>query len=312
MDYKDYYKILGIARTADVVEIKKAYRRLAMRYHPDRHPNDRQSEEKFKEINEAFQVLGDPGRRSRYDQIDASYRQWHRTGSSSGGFNWEEWATANRKGRGETMYQGVATDSFGLGDFSEFFRKIFGVSTEKKHGSNTNKRKSDGSTERIQYPVSISCHEAYHGCARKIDIDGRRLELKIPAGSRNGTQLRVVGAIQTPNGQKMDLYLLVQVVEDPKFIRKGNHVHIDLEIDLYTAVLGGEVPVQTLGGAIMLSIPSGTQPGRVFRLAGRGFPQVNKPQIRGDQFIRVQVKIPDDLTEQQRDLFRKLAGLVPQ
>jgi curved DNA-binding protein len=313
MEYKDYYKTLGVDRKASEEDIKRAYRKLAMKHHPDRNPGNKQAEEKFKEINEAYQVLSDPQKRQHYDQLGDSYSRWQQRGGVPGGFNWDEWAAA--PGGGNVRVEvGNLDDLFGggLGDFSEFFRSIFGGAPGGMRGAGA-ARGGRGSV-RAQAPsfqseITISLREAYQGTTRRIEVDGRRLEVKVPAGARSGTKIRVADAVASPDGQKGDLYLLIQVAEDPRFERKGNDLYTDVEVDLLKAVLGGEVTVETLSGSVVLTIPAGTQPGQTIRLAGQGMPQIKNRESRGDMFVRVKIKIPRNLTADQRELYQKLAQL---
>lgn len=309
MEYKDYYKILGVERNASEEEIKRAYRKLALKYHPDRNPNNKEAEEKFKEINEAYQVLSDPQKRARYDQLGDSYYRWQQRGAP-GSFNWEEWFTYPGAG-GVRVEVGNLDDLFGggLGGFSEFFQRIFGGMGDIGMVRGGRSRAAERTAPAYQHEVTISLQEAYQGTTRRIEVDGRRLEVKIPRGARTGTKIRVPQAVVSPGGQKSDLYLVVQVAEDPRFERKGDDLYTEVEVDLYKAVLGGEVMVQTLGGNVLLTIPAGTQPGQTFRLAGQGMPQIKNPQGRGDLYVRVKVKIPRNLTAEQRQLFQKLAQM---
>jgi len=197
----------------------------------------------------------------------------------------------------------------GLGGFSEFFQQIFGGMQNF-----TTDYRRPGSTGRDRLPtyqseISISLLEAFQGTTRRIEVGGRRLEVKIPRGARTGTRIRVADAVTTPEGKKNDLFLVVQVADEPNFERKGNDLHTQSEVDLLKAVFGGEVPVKTLTGIIFLTIPSGTQPGQTIRLAGQGMPAIRNPDTRGDLFVRVKVKIPRQLTAEQRDLFERLARL---
>jgi len=311
MEYKDYYKILGVDRKASEDEIKRAYRKLALKYHPDRNPGDKQAEDNFKEINEAYQVLSDPTKRARYEQLGDSYTRWQQRGGAPGGFNWDEWVTSPRGGN-VRVEVGNLDNLFGggLGGFSEFFQQIFGG----MQNFATADYRRPGSTGRDRLPtyqseISISLLEAFQGTTRRIEVGGRRLEVKIPRGARTGTRIRVADAVTTPEGKKNDLFLVVQVADEPNFERKGNDLHTQSEVDLLKAVLGGEVPVKTLTGIIFLTIPSGTQPGQTIRLAGQGMPAIRNPDTRGDLFVRVKVKIPRQLTAEQRDLFERLARL---
>lgn len=321
MDYKDYYKILGVDRKSSEEEIKKSYRKLALKYHPDRNPGDKQAEESFKEINEAYQVLSDPEKRSRYDQLGESYTNWQQRGGATGGFNWEDWFTQAPGGsvRGQQpsgnvrVEVGNLDDLFGqggLGDFSEFFRRIFGgmggAADFQARAGGRGGTPSPYPQSSYQHEVEITLAEAYQGTSRLIELNGRRLEVKIPAGARSGTKIRVPNAVSAPSGQKSDLYLVIKVTDDANFERKGNDLYTDVPVELYKAVLGGEVTVRTLAGNVALKIPAGTQPGQSIRLSGKGMPQIKNPNQHGDLYARVKVKIPRNLSEEQRDLFKKL------
>jgi len=308
MEYKDYYKILGVDRKASEEEIKRAYRKLAMKYHPDRNPEDKQAEDKFKEINEAHQVLSDTQRRARYDQLGDSYQRWQQRGGSPGSFNWDEWISRTPGGGNVRVEVGDFEDLFGGGmsDFSEFFRSIFSGMGDR--GSPAS-RQRQAAFPAYEYEVTISLAEAYHGTTRRIEVDSRRLEVKIPRGARSGTKIRVADAYSDSNGRKGDLYLLIRVADDPRFRRTGDDLSTNVEIDLYKAVLGGEVAVHTISGNVMLTIPAGTQSGAKFRLVGQGMPRLKNPDARGDLFVIVNVEIPRNLTPRQRDLFQELAGL---
>ncbi len=314
MEYKDYYKILGVDRKAKEDEIKKAYRKLALKYHPDRNPDDSASEEKFKEINEAYQVLSDPEKRQRYDQLGKSYSSWQQRGAP-GGFNWDEWFTQPSGGGNVRVEYGDLGDILGgggLGSFSEFFSRIFGGMPEERaagsRGGWSGRRSPSPRTQSFEQKVQISLTEAYQGSTRRIQIDGRNLEVKMSTGSRTNTKIRVPDAVPTSvDGQKGDLYLVVEVADDPRFERKGNDLYTDLQVDLYTAVLGGEVTVPTLSGKVVLTIPPGTQVGQTFRLSGRGMPHLRHPEKFGDLLARINVKIPRNLTDRQRELFEELA-----
>ncbi len=170
--------------------------------------------------------------------------------------------------------------------------------------------RSEPSVNRLNYQheTEITLQEAYQGTTRRMEVDGHRLDVKIPPGARTGTKVRMAEAVTAgPQGQKGDLYLIIKVLDDPRFERKGNHLYTDVTVDLYTAVLGGEVKVPTLSGDVVLKIPAGTQPGQTFRLANRGMPNLKNPQTHGDLYVRVKIDIPRKLSPQQRELFEKLA-----
>jgi curved DNA-binding protein len=311
MEYRDYYKILGVERNATEQEIKKAYRKLALKYHPDRNPGKKDAEEKFKEINEAYQVLSDPQKRSRYDQLGESYFRYQQNGGSPGGFPWEEWVrqSQGQGGPGNVRVDyGNIEDMFG-GGFSDFFSQIFG-GTGGRGSANTRTRRTAvrEAPSHVESPVTITLDEAYHGTERAIQVENRRLEVKIPPGAHSGTRVRVpAGGPTGPNGQRSDLYLVVDVTPDNRFEPRGNDLFTEVTVDLYTAVLGGTATVPTPDRSVVLTIPAGTQSGQTFRLAGRGMPVLRTPDQHGDLFARVKVQIPKQLTPQQRSLFEQLA-----
>jgi curved DNA-binding protein len=299
MEYKDYYKILGVSRSASADEIKGAYRKLAMQYHPDRNPGDKQAEERFKEMNEAYQVLSDPQKRARYDQLGDSYSQWQQQGTP-GNFNWGQWTAQPGSG-----YQQVdLNDLFGDATFSDFFRSIFGGMGEGQ----TLRSRGRGRAPAMQEPqsVTISLKEAYTGTTRALQAGKRRMEVKLPAGASTGTKIRVAGAGPAGvDGNPSDLYLALEVAEDPEFEREVNDLHTLVTIDVFKAILGGEVEVKTLTGKVVLTIPPGTQPEQVFRLAGRGMPQLKSPGVKGDLYVLVKVQIPRELNTRQKSLLEQ-------
>jgi curved DNA-binding protein len=300
VDYQDYYKVLGIDRKASQEEVKRAYRKLAMKYHPDRNPGNKASEEKFKQINEAYEVLGDEKKRSHYDQLGASYNQWQATGGQ-GNFNWADWFMQSA-GRGRTQVDvGNLDDLFGTGGFSDFFTTIFGGFGGASH-TQTHPTARPRSYDQ---PTSISLSEAYQGTSRMIQIENRRVEVKIPPGAKTGTRVRVAGVVPG-NSQNSDLYLVIDVSPDTKFERKGDDLYCESSVDLFTAVLGGQVSVSTLAGNVLLTVPPGTQPGQTFRLAGKGMPKLRSHNEYGDLYVRLKIQIPRNLTASQRELFEKL------
>jgi curved DNA-binding protein len=304
MEYKDYYKVLGVERKASEDQIKRAYRELAKKYHPDRNPGDKSAEEKFKSINEAYEVLKDPEKRKRYDQLGDSYSTWQQ-GGRQGNFNWEDWFSPSA-GAGGTR---VSMDDLfgGAGGFSDFFSAIFGDMGGVGTRTQTRRAPTAARMAPVEVPVSINLTEAYHGATRMVQAGNRRLEVKIPAGARSGTKVRMKGAATSPqNGRPQDLYLIVDVLPDARFERKEDDLYTDVPIDLYTAVLGGEVKVSTLTGEVLLTIPAGTQPGQTFRLAGRGMPHLSAANTFGDLFARIKVTLPRNLTAHQKSLFEQL------
>jgi curved DNA-binding protein len=294
MDYKDYYKILGVDRKASDDEIRKAYRDLAKKYHPDRNPGDKQAEERFKDINEAYQVLSDQQKRGVYDRVGSDYSNWQRRGAA-GNFNWEDYVGRYPGGTGgarqvnyedlEEMFGGA-----GGGGFSDFFRTIFGM----RDAENATRSRP----QMYQQQLEISLDEAYKGTTRILQNNGKQKQVRIPAGVKTGSKVRVAGA--GPNGA--DLYLIISVNEDSRFERRGNDLHTTAMVSVFTAILGGEAEVETLDGKVKLNIPAGTQPEQVFRLAGRGMPHVKNVNDKGDLYVRLKVQIPKYLSAKQREL----------
>jgi curved DNA-binding protein len=297
MDYKDYYQILGLNRKASADEIRKAYRKLAMQYHPDRNPGDKKAEERFKEINEAYQVLSDPQKRARYDQLGSAYSNWQSGGGRPGDFNWSDWF-GNAPGGSRVEY-GNADDLFGGGGgFSDFFRMIFGEAMRSSGRGNV-------SPQGYQQPVEISLQEAYDGTTRQIQSNGRKIQVRIPAGVKTGSKVRVAGA--GPEG--LDLYLVVDITGDDRFERDGYDLYTTATVNVFTAILGGEAEVATLAGKVKLSIPPGTQPDQLFRLAGRGMPHLKSSSTKGDLYVKLKVQIPKYLSAKQRELLEEVTRI---
>lgn len=302
MDYKDYYQSLGVARTASADEIRKEYRKLAMKYHPDRNPNDKQAEDKFKEINEAYQVLSDPQKRARYDQLGSAYNNYQRGGGTPGGFDWGQWQ-ASRGPAGAGGQQVNFDDLFGAGGggFSDFFSAIFGGASGGSGPINASGRRA----QTYEQPLSITLQEAYKGSSRVLEGGGRRVQIKIPAGTKTGSKIRVAGGAQGG----ADLYLKVTVEPDARFERDGDNLQVTATIDVFTALLGGEAEVETMTGKVKLTIPSGTQPEQLIRLAGRGMPSLKDAEKKGDLFVRIKVRVPRTLNAEQKTLLAQVRAL---
>jgi len=294
MDYKDYYKILGVDRKAGDEDIRKAYRKLAKQYHPDYNPNNKQAEERFKEINEAYEVLSDSKKRSHYDRLGSDYSQWQRRGNP-GDFNWDQYGGFPG---GTRVNMDDLNDMFGgAGGFSDFFQTIFGMG-----GGRTSARSQP---QGYQQELEISLEEAYKGTTRLIQTEGKQKQVRIPAGVRTGSKVRVAGA--GPNG--LDLYLIVDVGEDKRFERRSNDLHTTATVNVFTAILGGDADVETLDGKIKLNVPAGTQPDQVFRLAGRGMPHVRNTKEKGDLYVKLKVQIPRYLSSKQRELLEEASKI---
>jgi curved DNA-binding protein len=308
MEYRDYYQTLGVSRDADEKEIKRAFRRLARQYHPDVKPGDAEAEERFKEINEAYEVLSDPEKRSKYDQLGADWRRWQQAGGRPDDFSWGSWTTGAPGAQGQRVHVRYGTpedleDLFGgASPFSDFFSQIFGGTGAgpAPGGFEYSVRPQRG--QNYEQEIEINLREAYQGTQRVLQKDGRRLEVKIPPGARTGTRVRITGegAPGTSGGEAGDLYLRVRVSPDPRFERRDDDLHVTLPVDLYTAVLGGQTQVPTLGSPVMLTIPAGTQNGRVFRLRGKGMPHLRQPEQHGDLYAKLDVRLPAQLSPRQR------------
>jgi curved DNA-binding protein len=280
-----------VDRKASEDEIRKAYRKLAKQHHPDYNPNDKQAEDRFKEINEAYEVLSDAQKRQRYDQLGSDYSQWQRRGTP-GDFDWSQY-TGGFPGGGTRVNIDDLNDMFGGGGgFSDFFQTIFGMGGA---GTRTSTRTQP---QGYQQDFEITLDEAYKGTTRRLQTEGKEKIVRIPAGVRTGSKVRVAGA--GPSGT--DLYLIVHVIDDKRFERQGNDLHTTATIDVFTAILGGDADVETMAGKVKLTIPAGTQPEQVFRLAGRGMPYLKDTKTKGDLFVKVKVQVPKYLSPKQREL----------
>ncbi len=322
MEYKDYYKILGVEKSADAKEIKKAYRRLARQYHPDMNPGDKAAEARFKEINEAHEVLSDAEKRRKYDELGQNYQRWQQGGGQPGGFDWTQYAAGGmpRGGPGGVRVEygniGDLNDLFGGEQgFSDFFQAIFGgmargAPTSGAPRGGARRAAPSAPPQDFEHEVEITLEEAFHGSQRLLDVDGRRLEVKIPPGVKTGSRVRVAGEAPAGarGGNRGDIYLLIKVKPDPRFERRGDDLYTEVPIDLFAALLGGEVRVPTLAGAVALKIKPGTQSGRSIRLAGQGMPRLRGNE-HGDLYAKVRVMIPEQLNEHEQELVQKWAEL---
>jgi curved DNA-binding protein len=315
MEYKDYYDVLGVSRDADEKEIRSAFRKLARQYHPDVNPGDESAEERFKEINEAYEVLSDAEKRAKYDQLGSEWSRYRQAGGRPGGFDWNQWASGGPGGQRVNVRYGTPEDMedlFGGGrPFSDFFTEIFGgvggrgAQARAPGGYQYQPRPQKGRD--YEQEIEISLREAYQGTQRTFQKDGRRLEVNVPAGVDTGSRIRLSGegGAGAAGGEAGDLYLRVSVAPDPQFERDGDDLRVTVPVDLYTAVLGGRARVPTLSGAVMLTIPEGTQNGRVFRLRGKGMPRRGKDE-HGDLYARVEVQVPTPISPRERELFEEL------
>lgn len=293
MEYIDYYKILGVSKDASEKEIRNAYRKLARKYHPDLNPNDEAAKVKFQQINEANEVLSDPEKRKKYDQYG---KDWKHAEAFEG-------ARASRGGG--FAGQETFTGDFDDGSFSDFFEFLFGTRRPSGFGGGARFRGED-----LHATLTLNLRQAAETHKQTLAINGRKIRITIPAGIENGQTIKISGhggpgMNGGPNG---DLYITFDIPEDPVFRRDGADLYAEREIDLYTAVLGGEVTLDTFRGKVKVRVPAGTQPGTRVRLKGQGFPRYRKEGF-GDLYVTWSVKLPTSLSDRERQLFEELSKL---
>jgi curved DNA-binding protein len=310
MEYKDYYKTLGVSKNATQDEIKKAYRKLAIKYHPDKTKGDKKSEERFKEIGEAYEVLKDPEKRKKYDQLGANWKQYENAGYGGGGFDFSQFGGGPAGGR-TYHFEGDLGDIFGEagGGFSDFFNAFFGGAGSSRSGFSGRQRPRKG--QDLQAEMEISLYEAWHGTSRILNVDGKKLRVNIKPGSYNGLELRIKGkgAPGSSGGPSGDIYIKIRVQPDNQYKIDGNNLIIKTDVDLYTAVLGGKKEIQTFAGKLNVPIPKGSQSGSKLRLKGKGMPVYNQPGSYGDLYVQLNVVIPKNLSREEEKLFKKLQEL---
>lgn len=293
----NFYTILGVAKTASADEIKKAFRKQAVKYHPDKNPGDKAAEEKFKELNEAYEVLSDPDKRKKYDQFGENWNKVGEQANGGGGYRYQ-----GSPGGQSFHFEGDPSDLFGGadGDYSDLFENFF-RSGGRSGGSRASRAKD------IRGSIAISLADAFHGGAKVFEINGEKIRIQLKPGAYDGLEIKLAGKGNPAgkNGKPGDLYLVIQVTPDPSYERVGNDIRQSLQIDLFTAVLGGDVQFSTLAGKLKLKIPAGTQNGKTLRIKGKGMPIYNQTGA-GDLLLQIHVVIPENLTAEQTEQFRKL------
>jgi len=305
MDYKDYYKILGVSKSATQDEIKKAYRKLAIKYHPDKNKGDKTAEDQFKEVGEAYEVLKDPEKRKKYDQLGANWKNFE-TGRH-GNFDFSQFRNQND---GSFFFDGDIGSSFGgRGGFSDFFNAFFGGFGSNAGGNGFQYKATKGQDYKAE--LSLSMSEAYHGTQRTLSVDGQKLRINIKPGAYSGQELRIKGkgGKVFNGGDPGDIYIKLTVLPDAGYEINGNDLVLNLNVDLYTAILGGKVELNTPSGKLNIPITKGAQNGRKLRLKGKGMPEYGKKDTFGDMFIILNVVIPQNLTNEELQLFEKLRKL---
>jgi curved DNA-binding protein len=334
MEYKDYYKTLGVPRGADEKEIKKAFRKLAQQYHPDKNPGDKAAEARFKDINEAYTVLSDADKRAKYDKFGSQWEQYERAGGRPEDFNWGGMGgMGGQPGGGytrtvtpeefEQMFGGMGGmgGAGGAGGFSSFFDALFGgagaagMGARGARGGRGPTRGMGFDTEtltrpqRVEVNAAVTLEEAFHGTTRVLQMeDGTRLEVNIPRGVTTGSKVRMKGA-GGDAGRQNDIVLNIEVEPNTRYEREGDNLRTKVPVDLYTAVLGGEVQVPALDKTVALTIPAGTKNGKTIRLRGLGMPHLKNPDQRGDLLAEVDVHLPTGLSAKEKELFEELRTL---
>lgn len=305
-NYKDYYQTLGVDRNASEKDIKTAYRKLARKYHPDVNPGDKSAEEKFKEVSEAYEVLSDKDKRTKYDQYG---QYWEQAGQQGAGGQappgWDSF-TFDYGGAG-----GQGQPDFGGGEgFSDFFEMLFGQGRRAGPQAGGHRRREHAATRgpNIEAEMEVSLEDAFHGAKKSFAMNGRKLEVTIPTGVKEGQKIRLAGQGEEGPAGRGDLLIKINLRPHPVYERRGDDLYVDVPVDYVTAALGGEVQVPTLSGRVTMKVPAGTSGGRVFRLPGQGMPKL-KDGGRGDLYAKVRVTIPEVISPKEREILEQLKAL---
>ena len=307
MEYKDYYKTLGVAKTATASEIKKAYRKLAVKYHPDKTEGDKAAEEKFKEVTEAYEVLKDTEKRKKYDELGANWKMYEQQGTNGRG----GYGSPFGGGRTQQEFSEEYSDLFGGGGFSDFFESFFGGRGGGAQGPYTSQRGYAIKGQDHQASITIPLQQAYEGVTPVVNVSGKRLRIKIKPGIEDGQTLKIggKGGESIQGGPAGDLFLKINVEQHPTFTRKGNDLHTSVPVDVYTAILGGKVTINTLKGPVSISIPAGTDNGKVLRLKEMGMPHYGNAVRFGNLFATVNLTTPKNLSAEEISLVKQLRAL---
>lgn len=304
MAYIDYYNILGVSKNASADDIKKAYRQKARKLHPDLNPNDKEAHRKFQQLNEANEVLSDPEKRAKYDKYGDNWKHGEEYEKAQQQYQQQQHQWGGQQG-GQTFYtEGDFSDT----DFSEFFHSMFGGGFTQRETRRTNRKYKGGD---YQAELRLSLRQAMYTHQQTLNLDGKNIRITIPAGVTDGQKIKLAGYGQPgvnggPNG---DLYITFVVEDDPEFKRLGNDLYTSVHVGLYTAVLGGEMTVNTLDGQVKMKVKPGTQPEAKVRLKGKGFPVYKKDDQFGDLIVTMKVEVPKNLSSKEQELFVELSKL---
>lgn len=314
MPYIDYYKVLGVDKKASAEEIKKAYRKLARKLHPDLNPNDKEAHKKFQELNEANEVLSDPEKRAKYDKYGENWQHGEEYEKAQQQYEQSrqqrQWSGQQRSVQeNQTFY---TEGDFSEDDFSDFFHSMFGSGFSQRRSGAGSQNKYKGGD--YQAELHLTLRQAMHTHQQTLTINGKNVRITIPAGVTDGQKIKLSGYGQPginggPNG---DLYITFMIEEDPLFKRLGDDIYTDASIDLYTAVLGGETMIGTLDGQVKMTIKAGTQPNAKLRLKGKGFPMYKKEGRFGDLYVTLKVNLPELLSNKEKELFTELSKIRKQ
>lgn len=314
MEYKDYYKILGVPKNATAEDIKKAYRKLAKQYHPDKNPGDKAAEAKFKEITEANEVLSDPEKRKYYDKLGADWAAFSQYGGNpedfmrERGYGGRSWQYQYRRPQTDEGGGFNFGDIFGEGGFSDFFKQFFGGAAEERASSS--RRHAGMRGQDYETEMEISLEDAAHGVTRILAVMGKKLRIKIKPGVEDGQVLKLTGhggESSIPGGTNGDLFVKIKVKPHKLFQRKGNDLYYTLPINSFTALVGDKVTVNVLGTEVTFPIPKHSDSGKVFRLKGKGMPLYDNPEQRGDLYVTLQIHSPKNVSEEDMAVIRRLA-----
>jgi curved DNA-binding protein len=319
MEYKDYYQILGVKRDATQDEIKKAYRKLAAKLHPDKNQGDETANKKFTDLGEAYEVLKDPEKRKLYNRVGKDWKQYERAGGNASGFDFNQYGFSGQGAPGgqRVHFEGDIGDMFGGGGFSDFFQSIFGGGFQSQAGGNPFAGRTGQQRQQrthkgvdVQAELQISLDEAWLGASKTVQIGGDSVNIKIPAGITDGKKLKLKGRGQKSpyGGATGDLLLTIRVRPQPEIEIKGLDVHLVQAVDLFTVVLGGSITIKTPSNQMRIKISPNTPNGKLLKLAGHGYPDFSNPEKKGDLFVKLLVTIPNDFSDEELEQLREMAS----